>query len=61
MKLWCENQAKTGRGEVLCLAMVRGNKALPCPYKTREERDRAGFPCADCKPISQKRHLTQIG
>lgn len=44
---WCDNQSVDEMGKVICLAHLAEARVPDCPYKSKEERASAKYPCSD--------------
>ena len=55
---WCDNQSVDELGKVICLAHLAEARVPDCPYKSKEERASAKYPCSDymarTKPSDEK-------
>ena len=50
--LWCGYQGFDDKNnEIVCLAHLDSGRVLNCPYKTKEARMKAAFPCSDSEEI----------
>lgn len=49
--MWCTRQGVDENDELVCLAHLHEDRILNCPYKTKEDRIAAAYPCSDCEVI----------
>lgn len=52
--LWCTYQGIDENKEIVCLAHLDSGRVLNCPYKTKEARMKAAFPCSDCEEVEKQ-------
>lgn len=50
-KSWCDNQSVDELGKVICLAHLAEARVPDCPYKSKEERASAKYPCSDYEEV----------
>ena len=48
---WCDNQSVDEMGKVICLAHLAEARVPDCPYKSKEERASAKYPCSDYEEV----------
>ena len=48
---WCDNQSVDELGKVICLAHLAEARVPDCPYKSKEERASAKYPCSDYEEV----------
>lgn len=48
---WCNNQSVDELGKVICLAHLAEARVPDCPYKSKEERVSAKYPCSDYEEV----------
>lgn len=48
---WCDNQSVDELGKVICLAHLAEARVPDCPYKSKEERAIAKYPCSDYEEV----------
>lgn len=48
---WCVNQSVDEMGKVICLAHLAEARVPDCPYKSKEERASAKYPCSDYEGV----------
>lgn len=57
---WCDNQSVDEMGKVICLAHLAEARVPDCPYKSKEERASAKYPCSDYEEVRTSRAVCLV-